>query len=248
MTTIEQAEPWVAAGLLRPFQISQVVESSSPFFGIARDEARTRTGMHGDPIYLSAGRLDPIKDPLTMLRGFEQIAAHQSGARPYLYYLTDEMMPEVAGFLGERPMLADRVELRGRVPLDQMEAVYSSADFLLQASLREWSGLAVIEAMSCGCIPIVSDIPSFRMLTADGTVGKLFAVGDSADLASAALSISIADRARLSQAARLHVAQELSFAAMAAKISAVYCELRPDLVNSHQQADFDSSGRVQYSP
>lgn len=248
VTTTEQAEPWIAAGLFERSQFVQVVESSSPFSGIDRDEARVRAGMHGDPVYLSAGRLDAIKDPLTMLRGFERLVSSQPGARLYLYYLTADLLPEVSAFLGARPSLTDRVELRGRASLEEMEAIYSSADFLLQASLREWSGLSVIEAMSCGCVPIVSDIPSFRKLTAGGRFGRLFAVGDADDLARAALSISVEERMELALMTRAHFERELSFAAMARKISVVYRDLRPNLAKTHQDqepADFQSAGRVQ---
>ncbi|HEX5166236.1 MAG TPA: glycosyltransferase family 4 protein [Thermomicrobiales bacterium] len=233
VTTFEQAQPWLDARLYTCVQFSQVVETSSPFTGIERDEARRATGMAGDPVYLSAGRLDAIKDPLTVLRGFERIVEQQPDARLYCHYLTAEMMPEIVTFLDARPSLAERVALRGRAPLEAMEAIYSSADFLLQASLREWSGLAVIEAMSCGCIPIVSDIPSFRMLTG-GSAGKRFPVGDAEALARAALSISHANREALAMACHSRFKQELSFAAMASKISAIYRDVRPDRPNAHQ--------------
>lgn len=245
MTTLQQAEPWIAAGMFEPDQVAQVVESSSPFTGIDRDVARASTAMVGDPVYLSAGRLDAIKDPLTMLRGFERIADSQPHARLYLYYLTADLLPDVTTFLTERPALARRIELRGKAPLEEMEAIYSSADFLLQASLREWSGLAVIEAMSCGCIPVVSDIPSFQMLTDRGRFGRLFVTGDPEDLARAALSISQSERSHLLQAVRDHFHRELSFAAMARQIDAVYRDLRPDLAKSHQdreRADVFGSG------
>ena len=234
VTTREQAEFWTAAGMLDPGQLAQVVESSSPFSGVAREVARATTGMHGNPVYLSAGRLDAIKDPLTMLRGFEQIAVVQPDARLYLYYLSAELMPEIVEFLSRRPALADRIELRGRASLEEMEAIYSSADFLLQASLREWSGLAVIEAMSCGCIPIVSDIPSFRMLTAGGQFGRLFAIGDADGLTRAALSVSAETRSSLSRRIREHFERELSFSAMARQISSVYRDLRSNRTNSCQ--------------
>jgi glycosyltransferase involved in cell wall biosynthesis len=189
------------------------------------------TGMRGDPVYLSAGRLDAIKDPLTMLRGWEQIAAQQPNARLYLYYLTAEMLHDITTFLGARPELASRTELRGRAPLETMEAVYSSADFLLQASTREWSGLAVIEAMSCGCIPIVSDIPSFRRMTSDGRFGRLFPVGDAGALADEAVSISPEQRAGLSASVREYFDRMLSFPALARQIDDVYRQLRPDIAN-----------------
>jgi len=251
VTTQQQAQPWITAGLFGPEQFSQVVESSSPFTGIDRDEARARTGMIGDPVYLSAGRLDAIKDPLTMLRGFEMIARDQPGARLYLYYLTAELLPEIMVFLNDRPELADRIEMRGRASLEDMEAIYSSADFLLQASLREWSGLAVIEAMSCGCVPIVTHIPSFRMLTDGGRYGRLFTTGDPAALSRAALAVLPGDRQELSRAIRSHFERELSFAAMARQISAVCRDLRPDRANSPEdrdRADVYGDGRVQLPP
>jgi glycosyltransferase involved in cell wall biosynthesis len=237
VTTLQQAEPWIAAGLLGLDRFAQIVESSSPFSGIDRVVARARTGMVGDPVYLSAGRLDAIKDPLTMLRGFDRITNNQPHARLYMYYLTAELLSEVTKFLGDRPALSERVELRGTAPLAEMEAIYSSADFLLQASLREWSGLAVIEAMSCGCVPIVSDIPSFQMLTERGRFGRLFATGDPEGLARAALSINRSERPHLSQAIRDHFHRELSFTAMARQIDTVYHDLRPDLAISHQDRE-----------
>jgi glycosyltransferase involved in cell wall biosynthesis len=235
VTTFEQAQPWIDAGLYSRGQFRQVVETSSPFKGMPRDVARKLTGMTGDPVYLSAGRLDQIKDPLTLLRGFESIAQQQPDARLYCYYLSSELMPEIVAFLDARPVLAGQIFLRGRAPLEEMEAIYSSADFLLQASLREWSGLAVIEAMSCGCVPIVSDIPSFRMLAGE-SAGKLFPVGDAEALARAALSIPPTDRPALALACLSRFEQELSFPAMARRISAIYRDLRPDRPNAHQDA------------
>jgi glycosyltransferase involved in cell wall biosynthesis len=229
VTAIDQAQPWLEAGMLRkPTQVRQVLETSSPFRGIPRIEARRLTRMDGDPVYLSVGRLHPIKDPLTVVRGFARIAAFQPGARLYCYYLTDELLPELADAIATDPALRDRVELRGRVGLDAMEAIYSSADFLLQASRREWSGLAVLEAMSCGCIPIVTNIPSFAAMTAGGRSGRLFAVGDPIALADAALSISPSERVPLAAAVKQHFEAELSFAALAHRLNAVY----RDVLNS----------------
>ena len=110
-------------------------------------------------------------------------------------------------------------------PLADMEAIYSSADFLLQASLREWSGLAIMEALSCGCIPVVTDIPSFRALTASGRYGRLYPIGDDGALAEALLAIDNAERESLAKSIRGYFAAELSFAALARQLDAVYDDL-----------------------
>ena len=225
-TTEAQAEMWLSGSLgLHSHQVALVLETSSPFHGLDRELARRKTGMGGEPVYLSAGRLHPVKDPLTMVAGFGRIRESQPGARLYLYYLSDEMLAEVQAFLETQPELQDAVELRGRAPLEEMEAVYSSADFLLQASLREWSGLAVLEAMSCGCIPILSNIPAFATMTSGGQFGRLFEPGDSEGLARAALAISVQERTDLSAKIRLHFEESLSFRVLARDVERVYLDV-----------------------
>lgn len=222
-TSIEQANPWIGAGLLHREHVWQILETSSPFTGIPREEARLITGMTGNPVYLSAGRLHQIKDPLTMLRGFEMIARQQPDARLYLYYLTSELLDDARAHVRASPLLRDRIEFRGRATPDQMEAIYSSADVLLQASRREWSGLAVLEAMSCGCIPVVSDIPSFAAMTGNGAYGRLFEAGHPGALAQAALAID--DLGATAADVRGYFERELSFAAMAHKLEQIYDRL-----------------------
>jgi len=222
-TSRVQAQPWIDAGLLNEDGDHQVLETSSPFTGMDRDAARELTGMRGDPVYLSAGRLHPIKDPLAMLRGFAHIARAQPEARLYLYYLTDELLHDSRALVHSFPHLRERVEFRGRARPDEMQAIYSSADILLQASLREWSGLAILEAMSCGCIPVVSDIPAFRAILGDERHGRFFEPGDAAGLAAAALSIE--EREALSTAVKRHFEDQLSFAAIARDLARNYRSL-----------------------
>jgi glycosyltransferase involved in cell wall biosynthesis len=226
-TTRDQADPFLAAGLLAGGAgVGELVETSSDMRPIPQAEARRQTDMHGDPVVLWAGRLHPIKDPLTALRGFEQIARALPGARLYMHYLTGEMEPELRAFVAERPDLAHRVLFRGRAPFAQMRAIYSSADFLLQASLREFSGCAILEGMACGAIPVVSDIPSFRAMTANGSVGVIFPVGDADALARGVLAIPPAALAERRAAVLAHFARHLSFPALAEQLERLYAELR----------------------
>lgn len=222
-TSLDQADSWIAAGLIEPECVHQLIETSSPFRRLDRDEARRQTAMTGNPVYLSAGRLHPIKDPLTMLRGFAHIASVQHEARLYLYYLTDELLHDARALVHSFPHMRDRVEFRGRAKPDEMEAIYSSADVLLQASQREWSGLAILEAMSCGVIPVVSEIPSFRAMIGDDRYGRLFETGNPRALADAALSID--DMAAMSEAVQQRFVDELSFEAMARDLERIYRSL-----------------------
>ena len=222
-TTRAHAEPFLKANVLdHPNRVEELMETSSSFVPGKREAARRETGMNGNPVFLWAGRLHPIKDPLTALRGFEQIATAWPDARLYLHYLTDEMLPEMKGFLAERPGLASRVHFRGRAPFERMEAIYNSADFLLQASLREFSGCAVLEAMACGVIPVVTDIPSFRAMTNGGQHGVLFPPGDATALAKGVLAIGQDEIPARASALREHFEASLSFPALAHRLDGIY--------------------------
>jgi glycosyltransferase involved in cell wall biosynthesis len=225
-TSAELARPLVEGGVLDGLgRVEEVVETSTSFTRMAREEARQRTGLHGDPVVLWVGRLHPIKDPLTVLEAVDRMRRHGSGLRLYMFYRTAELEPEVRAVLAERPGLAECVELRGAVPHANMEAVMSSADLLVQASRREFSGYAVLEAMACGVVPVLSDIPAHRAMTAGGAQGVLFAAGDAGALATAVASIAAAELPARSRAVRAHFEAELSFPAMAGKLDRLYRRL-----------------------
>jgi glycosyltransferase involved in cell wall biosynthesis len=201
------------------------METSATFVRRERAAARRETGMPGAPVFLWAGRLASIKDPLTALRGFARIHTAWPEARLYLHYLTDELLPQLRAFVAERPALAGAVHFRGRVPPLAMEPIFQSADFLLQASHREFSGCAVLEAMACGVIPVVTDIPSFRAMTDGGRVGVLFPAGDDEALARGVLALGRDELAARAAAVRARFDQALSFGALAERLDGLYAEL-----------------------
>jgi glycosyltransferase involved in cell wall biosynthesis len=178
--------------------------------------------MRGSPVFLWAARLHPVKDPLTGLRGFARIQAAWPEAQLYLCYLTNELLPDLRRFLAARPRLAANVHLCGRLLHADMEAVFNSADFLLQASRREYSGYAVLEAMACGVIPVVTDIPSFRRMTDGGRYGILFPPGDADSLARQVLDVNPAEIPQRSVAVRERFERAFTYRAMAEKLTRIY--------------------------
>lgn len=209
-TTRERGRGWVAAGNLPDdARIEEVFESSSDLLPLPVEEARRRAGLEGDPIYLHVGRLDPVKDPLTTLRGFARVRAARPGARLHLAWTDAPLLDAVRAAAGPG------VTLLGRWPRARMAELYSGADVLLQASRREVCGYAVLEAMACGLVPVLSAIPPFVRLLGD--VGATFPVGDPDALAAAALAVS-PDRARV----RARFDAALAFPRLAADVEAVY--------------------------
>jgi glycosyltransferase involved in cell wall biosynthesis len=95
-----------------------------------------------------------------------------------MVYHEIDLLPSVHRWLAANPTVASRVALLGRQPHDSLEAIFNSADLFLLGSHHEGSGYAVLEALACGVVPVLTDIPSFRILTGQGTVGGLWPVGD----------------------------------------------------------------------
>ncbi|HLV79597.1 MAG TPA: glycosyltransferase family 4 protein [Chthonomonadaceae bacterium] len=180
------ARPWQQAGVLDPRKaVFALMEGSSHFRLLPREAARARTGLAGNPLCLWVGRLDANKDPLTVLRGFARALPRLPEARLAMVYGTDDLLPAVRAWLAENPAVAAHVDLLGRRPHSTLEVLYNSADLFLLGSHHEGSGFAVLESLACGVLPILSDIPSFRALTADGALGRLWPVEDAEALAGA---------------------------------------------------------------
>ena len=178
-----QEADWVKKKVLSPEKVHFVMENASPFGLRPRSEASDATGLTGKPVFLWVGNLNENKSPFTVLRAFELILAQFTESRLYMIYRLRDLEAEVKAWLLERPQVAEAVSLVGEVAHADIEDYYNSADYFVAASKKEGSGYAAIEAMSCGLVPILSDIPSFNSLTGGGEVGALFEVGNYHELA-----------------------------------------------------------------
>lgn len=121
------------------------------------------------PFALAVGTLEPRKNLVRLLQAFSLLRQNVSslqlvhaGPRGWLF---DDVMQEV-----ERLGLQDSVHFLGRVPLDDLVGLYNAASVFVYPSLYEGFGLPVLEAMSCGCPVITSDISSLPEVTGDAAV------------------------------------------------------------------------------
>ena len=179
-----QEADWVKKKVLVPSKIHFVMENTSPFSLHPRPAAREASGLKGSPIFLWVGNLIKRKSPFIVLQAFEKTLMRTPDAKLYMLYKPEESLEsEVRAWLTERPHLKEAIILLGEVAYDDIELYFNSADYFVAASTSEGSGYAAIEAMSCGLVPILSDIPSFNSLTGDGEVGALFEVGNYHELA-----------------------------------------------------------------
>jgi len=222
----EQARPWIEGGFLRAdTAVLEIQSATSSFCFEPRVEARARTGLQGDPLCLWVGRLNANKDPITVLRGFAAALPRLPDARLAMIYSADDLLPQVKAWLAERPSVAGCVNLLGWQPHATLEALYNSADFFLLGSHHEGSGYAVLEALSCGVTPIITDIPSFRALTENSAVGALWPVEDSEALACALIEHNTRRRPDSPQQVRAWFEERFSLESIGRKALAAYAGL-----------------------
>jgi glycosyltransferase involved in cell wall biosynthesis len=223
----EQAWPFESVRLIQPpTQIYEVPESTSRFMPGNREDARRATGTAGDPLVLFVGHLDTNKDPITVLDGVSQAARALPKLQLWCCFASAPLLRKVELRVADDPMLRDRVRLLGRVEHSMVERLMQAADVFVLGSHREGSGYSLIEALACGLPPVVTNIPSFRSLTDDGRIGRLWPCGDASALCSALLAIADRPREEMRAAVRAHFESELSLEAVGRKL----CEMYDDVL------------------
>jgi glycosyltransferase involved in cell wall biosynthesis len=219
-TASQQAEPWRAAGVLGGQRVIEVVEASTTMRAVERDRARTAIGASGRPLILWVGRLTSNKDPLTILDGLERALPHLRSAQVVMVFGDDTLRDTVEQRVRGSAALSAKVFMAGRVPHDELANYYSAADVFISGSHSEGSGYALIEAMSAGVVPVVTDIPSFRVIA--GNSGARWPAGDADAFVAALLETCAADLDAQRQAVRSTFDRTLSWSAIARKTIAEY--------------------------
>ncbi len=120
----------------------------------------------------------------------------------------------------------DAIQLIGKVEHSKLQYRYSSADFIIAGSHHEGSGVAVIEALSCGCIPILTAIPSFNKMTGPGKCGLTYKVGSETELLNVLMKTIQMDIEKERDRTLKQFNKELSFEAIAGKIEDLITALK----------------------
>lgn len=219
---------WVSGGnISSPDKVHEVMEVSCDFKNVEKNTARIKTSVEGGAVFLWVGRLNENKDPLTVIKAFLEFAAARPDVRLYMIYHTAELLREVSRVL-EQDDRRKQVLLVGEVAHAEMPSWFSSADFFVSGSHYEGSGTALCEAMACGCIPVVTDIPSFRMMTCDGRYGLLYKAGDSKALAERLLIAAQINKDKMGRNCMAYFDENLSFRAIAGRI----CQIAETLLKT----------------
>ena len=140
------------------------------------------------------------------LRGF--LKAMGSHPEMHMLMLGGGSQSEKVHCFIEQNGLQDHVHFIGYLPNEKLVQYYRASDVYLSASHVDGSSVALLEAMACGCVPIVSDIPSNLEWVVDGQTGWTFRDGSSDSLADTFYKAASTELAEFRQAVRDKVAAD----------------------------------------
>ena len=217
-----QADPFRAAGIVRrDDRVVEVLEAASLL--APSDLAPVIPPvLDGAPVVLWVGRLIESKDPVTAVRAFGLVADRLPAATLHLLATDRTDEPVVRAALGALGAHGSRVHVHDPVDHAAMTGWYLAADVVLSTSRREGSGYALIEAMTEGCVPVVTGLPSHRSIVGD--LMPMFAPGDAVGAADLLVRAVGVDR----DTVRREAVERLSWAVVVEQLVSVYRQvLRP---------------------
>jgi glycosyltransferase involved in cell wall biosynthesis len=191
--------------------------------GVAIPEEIGPRDNEGMTRFLFMGRLDPEKAIDQMIRAFANLPEDMP---VQLVILGDgqcrEELVTLVYHLGQQ----ERVVFEGVV--DDVTGFLRQADFYLSASLSEGMSNALLEAMSFGVPPIVSEVSGVSDLVHDGISGLLFPPGDRAALTARlyeAVTMATEHRHGMGKAAQEKVRERCSLQSVAEQHLTLYKSL-----------------------
>jgi glycosyltransferase involved in cell wall biosynthesis len=153
---------------------------------------RNELGISKDDIVIaSVARLGEQKQPLYLLDVFNKVLSKCNNVS--LVMIGQGPLEKAVKERVTHYHLEDRVKLIGFT--DQVDKYLKMADVHLLLSLREGFGIVTAEAMACGCVPVVTDIPGSRDVVINTDVGLKVPV-DNIDEAATAIGQLFEDRER----------------------------------------------------
>lgn len=171
----ENAAPWIQSEIFSVKKVFSIMEGSTDFTfnqAIKKD----------DLSYLWVGRLDVNKDPLLVLEAFRVFLISNPTSTLTMIYNDETLIADVKKEIHQSEALNSNISLIGEVSKANIKEYYERHQFFILGSHYEGSGYALLESMACGCIPIVTKIPSFEFMTDNGNCCLLFEVGNVEDL------------------------------------------------------------------
>ena len=178
-TSAAIADPWLDHKIIE--NKNKIKELAGASVSVEKKDkfgCKKKLHLSGENNFLWVGRLNENKDPLTILKAFSHYVLANTTAKLLMIYHTEELLAKVKKTINENDQLRSSVRLVGKIDKTDMAEWYNAADFFILGSHAEAAGYALLEAMSVGCIPVVTSIPAFKKVIGNEGIGFLFPPGD----------------------------------------------------------------------
>ncbi len=128
---------------------------------------KERWGLHGSPLYLTVGGIEPRKNSIRLLQAFAQVRSHYpnaqlaiaGGATLFDYQSYQNEFFAIAAELGIE--IGRSLVLPGVITDADLPALYRTADAFVFPSVKEGWGLVLLEAIASGLPVLTSDQTPF---------------------------------------------------------------------------------------
>ncbi len=212
------AAEWVESGQIKSYEkITQLPPTLTWFYKKHKTICRQQLQMDDELHYIWVGRLNENKDPVTLLTGFEKLLQAQPLAKLHLIYQSTDLLVLLKEKIANSDLLKNAIYFEGYVPNEELITWYNAADFFISTSHMEGGSVSILEAMSCGCIPIVTSIPASMKTIGDGKYGFYFTPGNADQLYKILMDTACIDQSAFSQNIENYFNEELSVEAVGKK-------------------------------
>lgn len=151
------------------------------------------------PMLLAVGRLVARKGYMTLLRAMPEILTKHPGAK--LVIIGRGHMKRKLLKVAKKLSISDSVFINSGMSFDDLAQHFRSADLVIYPSYYEGQGLIPLESMSSGTPIVTVDMPPLTEMV-DTSVGRLFEMGNSIDLAKTVNDLLDDSSARVSMASK----------------------------------------------
>lgn len=188
------------------------------------DELRGELGIaEGTPIIGSTGRFEPVKGYSVMIDAFARlIKEHNHGIAPALVLVGDGSERAVLEMAAKRHGVEQLVHFLGwRADIQRMSRGFT---LFCMSSHSEGTSVSLLEAMSCGICPVVTDVGGNAAVLGTALEHRLVPPSDPQALASALLRglQNAQERQRDAVVARQRIVEQFSLRAMVQQYEALY--------------------------
>lgn len=204
------------------------------------------------PLVMSIRALRPIYNPLVVAQAIPAVLARRPDARFVVrtYSVDPALLAAFQEIVGQGGA-AEAVEYVGDLPDDHAIAdLYRQAAVVVSVPSSDGTPQSVLEAMACGAVPVLSDLPSLRRWVEEGKHGLYVPAGDATALANAVVRLleDAEQRQAMSRAASELVRTRADSRVWMARYEQIYAQLAASRRPQPPWSVVEGQGQAEVAP